>query len=90
MHAVYLLTLVCGLSWTLSMTAYGQKIPTWTELSAHQAGLIKVSRITKSLFNKCKEAPELLEAGTTFGGTAVLSVVHPGSMALSLLSSLLL
>lgn len=30
MHAVYLLTLVYGLSWTLARLPKAKKIPTWT------------------------------------------------------------
>lgn len=64
MPAVYLLTLVYQLSRTLEWLPKAKKIPPGPELSAHQVDVIKVSRITKSLFNRSKEFPEVL--GSTY------------------------
>lgn len=64
MPAMYLLTLVYQLSWTLEWLPKAKKIPPGPELSAHQVDVIKVSRITKSLFNRSKEFPEVL--GSTY------------------------
>lgn len=94
MPAVYLLTLICGLSWILPWSPEVKKSPPGPELSAHRANLVKMNRITKQFtsitFNGCKALPRVFRSRHHAQGNRCALWIPPSCMALSLSSSLLL
>lgn len=92
--AVYLLTLICGLSWILPWLPEVKKSPPGPELSAHRANLVKMNRITKQFtsitFNGCKALPRVFRSRHHAQGNRCALWIPPSCMALSLSSSLLL